>query len=429
MRPTLKTLLLFALLACGAKTGLPVPEPLDGGFDASDASDAGVDARVPPDGAVPPPPPDLCVELPPEEPPAFVDVSFLARISTADVLFLVDVTGSMTEEIERIRATLRDVIAPGLTDAIADVHLAVAEFADFPAGSYGDRRDVPFRLVQASTGALAEAQRGVDRLRVLSGGDLPESQVEALSQAASGSGLGRFVPPARCPAGTVGYPCFRAAGSRIVLLFTDAEFHNGPGGANPYAGISPPPATYAQAVAELRAIGAKVLGLYSGGVFGGALAVQHLQSIARDTGAVGEDGEPIWVDIGTGGERLDTGVIDVVRTLVEETPIDVDVLVEDWPFDEVDALEFVTGVATAGATPRSGATDLGDRYEAVRPGTLVRFRVALANERFERGPEPQSYYLTVVLRGDGVTRLRETVVQIVIPSVAGEGCPDIGEGG
>lgn len=429
MRRMLKTLLLPALVACGAKTGLPVPEPLDGGPDVRDAGfDAppGRDGAV--DGSVPPPSPDLCVELPPEEPPEFVDVSFLARISTADVLFLVDVTGSMSEEIDRIRATLRDVIAPGLAASIADVHLAVAEFADFPVGGYGDRRDVPFRLVQASTGDLTEAQRGVDRLRVLSGGDLPESQVEALYQTATGSGLGRFVPPARCPAGTVGYPCFRGTGSRIVLLFTDAEFHNGPGGANPYFGIAPPPATYDETVAALRAIGAKVLGLYSGGSLGGPRAVAHLQSIARDTGAVGEDGAPIWVDIGTSGERLDTGVIDVVRTLVEETPIDVDVLVEDWPFDSVDALDFVAGVSTAGATPRSGATDRGDRYEGVRPGTRVRFRVALANETFPRGPEPQSYYLTIVLRGDGVTRLRETVVEVVIPSLGGDGCPDVTDG-
>ncbi len=425
MRRMLEMLLLPVLVACGAKTGLPFPDPLDAGPDVRDAS---VDAPPLRDGMVPPPPADLCVELPPDEPPAFIDVSFLARIATADVLFLVDVTGSMSEEIDRIRATLRDTIAPGLADAIEDVHIAVAEFADFPVEDYGDRRDVPFRLVQASTGDLVEAQRGVGRLRVLSGGDLPESQIEALSQAATGSGLGTFVPPARCPAGTVGYPCFRATGSRIVLLFTDAEFHNGPGGSNPYRGISPPPASYDQAVAELRAIGAKVLGLYSGGAFGGPSAVRHLEGIARDTGAVGEDGEPIWVDIGTRGERLDTGVIDVVRTLVEETPIDVDVLVEDWPYDAVNALDFVVGVSTTGATPRSGATDRGDRYEAVRPGTQVRFRVALTNERFPRGPEPQSYFLTIVLRGDGVTRLRETVVEVVIPSLTGDGCSDATEG-
>lgn len=418
--------LLPVLLACGAKTGLRVPDGDDAG---PPPVDVGIDVPldVPPtDAPIEPPPPDICVELPPEAPPELVEVSFLARIATADVLFLVDVTGSMSEEIEQIRGTLRDVIAPELDATIDDVHIAVAEFADFPVIPYGDDRDIPFRLVQESTGDLLEAQRGVDRLTLRSGSDVPESHVEALYQAATGTGLGRFVPPSRCPAGTVGYPCFRATGSRIVLLFTDAEMHNGPGNNAPYDSppINPTPAVYEEAVNELRAIGAKVLGLHSGGDFEGARARQDLSQIARDTGAVTEAGQPILVDIGTRGERLDVGVIDVVRTLVEEVPLDIDVLVEDWPYDEVDALEFVVGVQTAGAVPRSGATDLGDRFADVRPGTRVTFNVILDNERFPREREAQSYFLTIVLRGDGVTRLRETVVQIVIPG-EGEGCPDV----
>lgn len=416
--------LLPLVLACGAKTGLRVPDAGDSGLPDVPIDSPDDVPRV--DAPVVPPPPDICIELPPEDPPELVEVSFLARIAAADVLFLVDVTGSMSEEIEQIRATLRDVIAPELAATIEDVHIAVAEFADFPVLPYGDDRDLPFRLVQESTSDLLEAQRGVDRLTLRSGSDVPESHVEALFQAATGNGLGRFVPPSRCPDGTVGYPCFRGTGSRIVLLFTDAEMHNGPGNNAPYDSppINPPPARYEEAVNELRAIGAKVLGLHSGGDFDGTRARQDLSQIARDTGAVTETGEPVLVDIGTRGERLDVGVIDVVRTLVEEVPLDIDVLVEDWPFDEVNALEFVDGVQTAGARPRDGATELGDRYVDVRPGTRVTFNVILDNEDFPRTREPQVYFLTIVLRGDGVTRLRETVVQIVIPGDRGEGCPE-----
>ena len=232
------------------------------------------------------------------------------------------------------------------------------------------------------------------------------------------------MPPQRgCPPGTFGYPCFRAAGTRIILLFTDAEFHNGPGGSNPYNMplIRPAPATYEQAVGALRDIGAKVLGLYSGGLVADR-ALTDLESIARDTGAVTAGGEPIVVDIGAAGENLDTGVIDVVRTLVEDVPIDIDALAEDTAFDDIDARVFVESIRTLGATPASGAEDLGDRYAQVLPGTRVRFRVGLRNELFEREVEPQFYFLRVVLRGDGVTRLRETAVKIVVPSIDGEGC-------
>ena len=153
-------------------------------------------------------------------------------------------------------------------------------------------------------------------------------------------------------------------------------------------------------------------------------AQKAFEKVARDTGAVREDGTPIVVDIGTGGERLNLGVIDVIRALVDEVPIDIDAFVEDFPGDELDARDFVTGITTTGASPRSGADDLGDRYERVRPGTSVGFRVALANDSIERGDEPVSYYLTVVLRGDGVVSLKRTVVQIIIPSLGGEGCDE-----
>ena len=407
--------LLTAMLVtgCGAKSALRVPERDGGPIDML--------VDLPPDMA---PMPDLCIELPPGEPPEFIDVNFVARIATADVLFLVDTTGSMSDEIDQVRARLRDTIVPALVEAIPDVQLGVAEFADYPVAPYGDvGQDLPFRLVLASSGDIDRAQRAVDSLGTRSGSDIPESHVEALFQTATGAGAGRYVPPASCPEGTVGYPCFRANGSRIVLLFTDAEFHNGPGGNEPYSSfsIAPRPAGYDMAVGALRGIGAKVLGLYSGGA-PLERAMSDLRAVARDTGAVTADGSPIVLDIGRRGERLDTGVIDAIRTLVEEVPIDIDALAEDSPFDAFDALRFVREIETLGAIPASGAIDLGDRYQAVTPGTRVRFRVNLANASIERLPEVQRYYVNIVLRGDGVTRLQETLVEVVIPSLAGEGC-------
>ena len=414
--------LMAAAAACGSKTGLSVPD-VDAGprtVDMSRPVDFSVDRFVPPL-------PDVCIELPPDEPPAFVDVQFLARIATADVLFLVDVTGSMNDEIDQIRGTLRDTLVPELARAIPDIHFSVAEFADFPISPYGDEsQDTPFAIRQTSTANIDAVQRAVDRLQTRSGSDIPESHVEALYQTATGQGIGRWVPPRSCPADTVGYPCFRANGSRIVLLFSDASMHNGPDGSQPYDAprISPPPADYEQALGALRDIGAKVLGLYSGNAMDEG-ALLDLERVARDTGAVTASGSPIVLDIGFRGERLDTGVIESVRQVVEEVPIDIDAFVEDYLADDLNALEFVTGIQTTGAAPPSGATDLGDRYAAVRPGTRVGFRVALANERIERGPEPLVYYLTIVLQGDGVTRLSETTVQVVIPSIGGDGCDEL----
>lgn len=386
------------LCGCGSRTDLTVPE-----FERLGR-------------------PDTCVELPAPEPPTFVDTRFVARIASADVLFLVDVTGSMVDEIRQIQRTLREVIVPGLNAEIPDVSLSVAEFGDYPTFPYGEDEDEPFLLRQGSTTDIATVQNGVGNLGSgIGGGDEAESHIEALWQSATGAGIPDLLPPQTCEAGRVGYPCFRQDGSRIILLFTDAPFHNGPDDSFPYTlGVSrPAPAAYAETVGALRAIGARVLGLYSGD---GGIGLSHLRTIAEDTGAVTRDGEPIVVDIGEAGENLGDGVVDVVRTLVQDVFLDIDLVVEDSPLDDVDAREFVVGIETLGARPATGATDLGDRYVDVQPGTEVAFRVHLDNTRFEAGPTPVSYFLTLVMRGDGVTRLRETVVEIVIPSTDGEGC-------
>jgi hypothetical protein len=402
---------LAGLAGCGAKTGLEVPEP--------PRIDAALDARGP--DASTRLPPDECIEVPPREPPRELTVSFVSRISSAEVYFLVDVTGSMMEEIEQIRGRLRDTIVPGIAESIPDVRFSLGQYAEFPLPPYGDTRDLPFQLLTRSTSDLRELERGLDALALQSGGDGPESGTEALFLSATGQPLGVLVPPSNCPDGTVGYPCFQREGSRIFLLVTDAPTHNGPFGEFPYGEeVAPRPHSFEAAISALNRIGAKVLGLYSG--FGEDNGRGHLEEIARRTGAVSAAGEPIVFDIGSDGARLGTGVVEAVRTLVDEAPIDITIALADDPGDSLDALEFVRGVETVSAEPAIGAVQLEDRFDDVRPGTRVTFRVLLANERIERGPEPITYRLIVTLVGDGATELTRTVVDVVVPALDGRGC-------
>ena len=412
-------LAILLALGCGTRTGLIYGKSgSDGGADSSPPFDSAPPADAPADAG----PPDPCVVLPPDEPPAELVVSYVNRIVTGDVLFLVDTTGSMGDEIARIQSALRDVLAPAMADAIGNVQLSVASIADFPVGTYGAPSDVPFLLLSASTADLDATQRAIDALPASSGLDGPESQTEGLYQAATGEGIGGFVPPAHCPSGSVGYACFRSDGARIILLFTDEAFHNGPLGRNAYGSdLSPPGHAYEEAVAALRGIGAKVIGLFSGGTNRDAL--RDVTAVARDTGAVQASGEPLVFDIGTRGERLDTSVVDAVEALVDEVPVDVDLLFEDGDeIDEIDATDFVRRVETVRAAPADGAIDRGDHFDRVMPGTRVTFRVLLANDRFPRGPEPIVVQLRIVFRGDGATRLHSTVVRIVIPGARDERC-------
>lgn len=406
------------LVGCGSKSGLLVPEVFfDGGMDAG--HDAG-----PPDGGLDGGPmPDECIELPFNDPPRELPITFVAQILTADVYFLVDVTGSMGDEIDQIRSGLTDRIIPGLVESIPDVHFSVGRFADFdvPSAGYGSDGDEVFVLVQRSTPDVPTVLRAVNTLVTQSGGDTAESMVEALYLSATGEGLGAWVGSASCSGATRGYPCWRPDGSPIILAFTDAPTHNGPGGREAYDRRffrGPQPHTYEQAVNALRAIGAKVLGLNSGDF--GDTGRADLEALARDTGAVRPDGTPIVFDIGRDGRLLGTSVIEAVRTLVDDVPLDIDILIEDWPFDAVDASAFVERIETTGAVPAAGAVDLGDRYADVRPGTRVNFRIVLFNDFVPQTDETQVFFLWVILRGDGVTRLQETLLQILVPPRGGE---------
>ncbi len=364
---------------------------------------------------------DQCITLPAGV-SREVSLSYMVRITVADVLFLVDTTGSMGGEIFQIQSRLTGSIIPGLAAAIPDVNVAVAKFEDFPAGGYGVFGNRPFTLFQPSTSNTGAAQLAVGLLSTFngSGADEPESAVEALFQAATGAGIGSFVPAQTgCPAGTIGYPCFRRDATPIIVLVSDATFHNGPLGSQGYWGVFPSPHSYDEAVAALRGIGAKVLSLYSGG-FEPGRSPANMQQVARDTGAVRPDGSPIVFDIGSDGSRLDSSVIGAVQSLVNEVPIDVDLFIEDLGGG---AMGFVRTITAVSATPAGGATNRGDRFENVRPGTTVVFNVTFRND-MPAAAASREYVVNIVMRGDGATRLAETSVRIIVPGTSGSlGCP------
>ncbi|MEM1414794.1 MAG: hypothetical protein AAGH15_07830, partial [Myxococcota bacterium] len=172
--------------------------------------------------------------------------------------------------------------------------------------------------------------------------------------------------------------------------------------------------------AALDALGARVLGLFSGTAVG---ARADLERIARDTGAVGEDGAPLVSDIGLDGRDLDEGVAEVVRRLVDEGRFDVSLELEDASDDAGDALALVRDVVAAPPTPAAGASVLGDAYAGVVPGTRLRFVLSLSAEDLPPSPGPRRYRLVATVRGDGVLPLERRVIDLVVPGAEGAGCP------
>ena len=145
-----------------------------------------------------------------------------------DVVFLADTTGSMGAAIANVKSGATGIMNQVRT-AQADSQFGVANYKDVTDGA------AVFKLNQAVTSTIADAQTGINAWSASGGGDLPEAQLNALTQLATG------------PTG------FRSGSSRIVVWFGDAPGHDPSNGA-----------TLASTIAALQAAGIRVIAVSTG---------------------------------------------------------------------------------------------------------------------------------------------------------------------
>ena len=276
--------------------------------------------------------------------------------------------------------------------------------------------------MQTALNAVATRPRG-------SGYDWSESYVPALYFTASGRGTfagGASVPDKTCPpvldepSPRRGYPCFRPGALPIVVLVGDAPWHNYPGNVS-NTGESDYPfwtQTYGDALAELLGIGARVVGVCarcSGG--GSDYAYQYQQGVARDTGTVDAAGAPL-VAISADG-TVSTSIVDMIQTLASFTPQDVSTTTEDDDSDlfGFDARQFITRINPVSCMPAGGCPHGFDEstFFGVQPGTAVTFNVTFYNGVFPPRETASVFKATIVVLGNGVARLDERTVIIIVP--------------
>ncbi|MCS6911627.1 MAG: hypothetical protein RMK29_09220 [Myxococcales bacterium] len=274
---------------------------------------------------------DFFFSLPYQGPAQQKPLSFTTFIQSLDSFFAVDTTGSMGPSIVQLRDSLQNTIIPGVkAAAVKEAWFGVGAVEDFPVVvnanvAYGQPNwrpglpdDQPFILLQPMAADVNAARTAVAALLFGNeprgnGRDLPEAQIEALYQIATGEGniVPNVVniPPRRMGIGGVG---FREGALPVVTLITDAIFHTrGEPGAQCTARdttgrVITIPAEYgppvvsethtrAQAVAALNKICAKVIGVsvlrtsIPGAIddpAGICNATQDLMQMARDTGAL-----------------------------------------------------------------------------------------------------------------------------------------------
>jgi Mg-chelatase subunit ChlD len=221
-----------------------------------------------------------------------------------DVLFIMDTTGSMGEEIERLRATI-EIIYANLAA------LRPRPLVRFGMVLYRDQGDIYVTKLVPFTDDLDAFQFQLDQVRAGGGGDTPEDLESALDDAVNAMD-------------------WNTGGVRVGFIITDAEAHLDYG--RQY--------TYIDAANDARARGIKLFSIGTGGL--GLEGEYQLRQIAQLTDAkyifltYGETGEseggkPGSVSHHTGSnwqaEKLEAIIIRFVKEEVaylSDTPLEVD---------------------------------------------------------------------------------------------------------
>jgi hypothetical protein len=357
---------------------------------------------------------DFYVVLPYEDPAQQRELDFRARLGRGDIFFLVDTTGSMGAAIDNVRSSLATRIVPAVSEAIADVVMGVGDYRDFPVDPYGNAGDWPFVVRQAMTPDVSAVQTALNGLRAGGGGDGPESGVEGLYGAVRGGS---------CPDG-FGQACFRRGSNPIIVVVTDNEMHNGPGGANAYSGVAA--RTWTEAISALTADNVKIVGaavdpLPTPIPFPIPLpnvARPHLEALARETGSRSTGGALTVYD--APGGAVSTAVVDGIADLVGATNQDVTsrTLDDDTDPGDIDATRFIQAVAPLRAT-RATRFDATTFY-GVAGGTTVTFQVTFRNDFLREQTFVQIFraYIEVTDVASG-TVLDRRNVYIVVPALGG----------
>ncbi|NOY72853.1 MAG: S8 family serine peptidase [Gammaproteobacteria bacterium] len=249
-----------------------------------------------------------------------------------DIMFLVDVSFSYADDLKVFSDKASDLIDV-FSESGANVQIGLSSFSDFPQAPFGagvDSSDYAYRLDQALTSKYLDFNTALVGLSRQSGGDFPESQLEAL-----------FQVNAEANEEDVGW---RPDALPVIFLATDALFHNSDNEpAYPGAGLK-------ETIAALVERGTRIFGLQSGGT------VADVVAIANATG-----GEAFTLS------RDSKEIVEVARTALAKASTNISVVLET----EGDLSGLVQSITPSGLVNAQP----GDAIPNVKPGNTIKFDI------------------------------------------------------
>jgi len=382
-------------------------------------------------------------------------LNFNVQVTTADVYFLMDTTGSMGGEISNLRSTITSgTFIPGcpggvigaIRCTIPDAWFGVGSHDDYPVDSgiyvacdsdgcyytadewygYAGDDDLPYRNFLNINSSVSAAQSSVNSLSLHWGADWPESQTQALYAIATGGALPFVSAAPGCGGGRWGYPCFRPDTIPIIILFTDAAFHNGPDSSHNYDtslvnGADPPATvkTWADTVAALTTKRIRVISVISTDMPSDdsrGTALYDAEALGIATGSIDGFGNPYVETINTDGSGLGTAVVDAVVNLANYSRYDVSARATDNPATSmVDERGFVQSISAVSFPSGRCTGQTASTFVQCLPGTNVNFKVTFKNDIVMPTSVAQVFNFTIQVLLDGTTVQATIPVRIVVP--------------
>ena len=366
------------------------------------------------------------VILPYEEPETDKPLDFTTDIQFADILILVDLSGTMDGELGNLKSGINNTIISGINSEIPSAAFGLVGFGTWQEG--------PYALTPITTDA-AVVTAAVNALS-LKGGRY-EPHAESLYQSATGEGFSATVqyedcdtwgncdwetlaspsiPAGTCAADAIGGACFRQDSLPIYIMITDEAFagydFQGESGVR---WASTAGHTRAQAIAAMNDINAKFIGIKS--ISDQTDPTADYNAVSEGTNSKRADGSYYYYTIAADGTGLSTQVVDAVSDLVHNILMDVNTITEsiDNAYG-LDTTQFINAVIPNSTDPVEAYTSKDTTtFYGVTPGTTVLFDVTFQNNIYEPDTtEATLFRAQIKVRGQG-TVLSTREVLIIVP--------------
>lgn len=381
---------------------------------------------------------------------------FNTDIKKVDVGVLLDLSGSMDQEMANLKKEIKSRIIEDLPKKVEgmDVALGLVHFRDMVS-------DGIFEIDQTITTDGAKVQTALDNLPATNGGTEP--QQEALYQGATGEGLANVsycsdpmcmmptklnVPKADCSKaeGKIGGFCFRELSMPIFIHITDESF--------PVIGVKGTPSCTLQsnvdgcwgdlnikghdldqATNAMNGINAKFIGIDSGfdcsqvdpndptkcvGTFSKTeYSKKDFETIAQKTSSLDKSGNPfLYHTENFDGSGLSDKISDAVVEMTKFIQMDVTTSTQsDEQCNNKSAADFVAGAIPDIADPADGIESKDEKtFFKVQPGTKVTFDVRFYNDFCKNdSSDPKIYKARIRVLGNGAF-LSSKEIQVIVPA-------------